>query len=313
MKKITKDSGLNKLSFVSCLTLSSKYLLLGALTLTSSVHSSGFGGNSGCNDWPEWTPMYWMEKMMGDDDCYNGPGYGYGGYSPVSGYGSSYSPVLGSGYLNPTVSPNPYSRSAYNTYSPYDSSYNRPIYRPSYNSQAYSDPTYPFSIYNSLGYSHPAYHSSMYDSHVYGSAYPQRDIKAASYMPSPEEVYASDVKRRRLAELSNRRVAQGQRQYPRNLNSMPWGGNDFFSSNRGSLPFGASSPMNMGGFGSPMSSMLPMNMGGFGSPMSSMSPMNMGGFGSPMSTVSPMSMGGFGSPMPSMGMNPLSQGMMRPF
>lgn len=259
-----------------------KYMVLSVFTLSSVAHASGFGGNGGCNDWPEWTPMYWMEKMMGDDDCYKG--YGYGGYSPVPGYGSSYSPALGSGYGASSYSPLPrsgyaapvagsYSHSVYSSSSPYDF----------YNNSSYSS------------YSSPNYNSP-YDG---GSTYPQRGISSASYMPSPEEVYASDVRRRRLLELSDRRAVQEQRQrqYLMDSNKASLGRGNSFSSNRSYFPNGG----------------MPMNMGGFGSPMSAASPMNMGGFGSPMSAASPMNMGGFGSPMSSMGMNPLSQGMMRPF
>jgi len=35
--------------------------------------------NNGCSDWPEWTPMYWMEKMMGVDDGCNTQQYPYQG------------------------------------------------------------------------------------------------------------------------------------------------------------------------------------------------------------------------------------------
>jgi hypothetical protein len=40
-----------------------------------------------CNDWPEWTPMYWMEEFSdefdnNDNDWYR---YGGGGYAPYGG------------------------------------------------------------------------------------------------------------------------------------------------------------------------------------------------------------------------------------
>jgi hypothetical protein len=54
-----------------------------AAMVTTSIASAGwFGGNNSGwnngyddNDWPEWTPMYWMEEMMdewddNDDDNY---------------------------------------------------------------------------------------------------------------------------------------------------------------------------------------------------------------------------------------------------
>ena len=60
-------------------------ILFGLLVSMNAV-ASWFGNNSGYrggNDWPEWTPMYWMEEMMdgwdNDDDYY---GYGPYGYVP---------------------------------------------------------------------------------------------------------------------------------------------------------------------------------------------------------------------------------------
>ena len=53
-------------------------MTLGALLLAASLSANAFwggnnwGGNNwgGYNDWPEWTPMYWMEEFMNrlDDD-----------------------------------------------------------------------------------------------------------------------------------------------------------------------------------------------------------------------------------------------------
>lgn len=71
-----------------------------ATLMVSSVASAGwFGGNNSWNDyyddndWPEWTPMYWMEEMMdewdNDDDDYRYGGYGYApryGYAPAPYY-----------------------------------------------------------------------------------------------------------------------------------------------------------------------------------------------------------------------------------
>ena len=69
---------------------------MGALLLAASLNASAFWGNNnngwgggGYNDWPVFTPMYWMEEMSDswDDDDYYGGGYGapYGG-----GYGAPY-------------------------------------------------------------------------------------------------------------------------------------------------------------------------------------------------------------------------------
>lgn len=54
-----------------------------------SASSQAFWGNSwgGWNPWPVWTPMYWMEEMVGDNDYYGGGPYGpYGGAYGPGGY-----------------------------------------------------------------------------------------------------------------------------------------------------------------------------------------------------------------------------------
>lgn len=85
------------------------FRLLATIILLSSTNASAWGGNNGWdwNPWPAWTPMYWMEEMVGDNDWYNngygGPygyapyGYGYGpGPTPYNGgYGA---PYYGGGY-----------------------------------------------------------------------------------------------------------------------------------------------------------------------------------------------------------------------
>ena len=86
---------------------------IGALLLAASLNASAFWGGDnwgggGYNDWPVFTPMYWMEEMSDSwDDDYYGGGYGprYGGYGPgYGGYGpgyGGYGPGYGGGYGAP--------------------------------------------------------------------------------------------------------------------------------------------------------------------------------------------------------------------
>lgn len=67
--------------------------------------NSFFGNSNGCNDWPEWTPMYWMEEMIGNNNCYSGA---YGGRYG-NPYQSAYSPYAANPYLaNPYMAQSPY-------------------------------------------------------------------------------------------------------------------------------------------------------------------------------------------------------------
>lgn len=86
--------------------------VLALALLTSTVQADFFGGNNGEwkmgpngrywdeSDWPEWTPMYWMEEFMDsfdDDDDYGGYGGGYGGGyrgMPAMPYGNSGAPIM---------------------------------------------------------------------------------------------------------------------------------------------------------------------------------------------------------------------------
>ena len=108
------------------------------LSYNTNLNAEWFGGSDcppwayDCNDWPEWTPMYWMEEMSDefDDNDWggnnwggggnnwgpfggnNGPGYGrppmmpYGG----QGYGRPPMPYGGQGYGRP---PMPYGGQGY--------------------------------------------------------------------------------------------------------------------------------------------------------------------------------------------------------
>jgi hypothetical protein len=86
-------------------------MLLGLLA-TFNAQADFFGGDDcppweyDCNDWPEWTPMYWMEEMMDefdddDDEYYRYGGYGYGPYAPAPyaqapyGYGAQFAGPYG--------------------------------------------------------------------------------------------------------------------------------------------------------------------------------------------------------------------------
>ncbi len=68
-------------------------LFISFLLMTSfSANADWFGSNDcppwayDCNDWPEWTPMYWMEEFSNEMDNDN---YGYGGgYGAPYGYGA---------------------------------------------------------------------------------------------------------------------------------------------------------------------------------------------------------------------------------
>ncbi len=77
-------------------------LAMASLSITTTAQANWFGSNNGEwkmgpygpywdeSDWPEWTPMYWMEEFMDewddDDDNWNFGG-GYGGYgAPYGGY-----------------------------------------------------------------------------------------------------------------------------------------------------------------------------------------------------------------------------------
>jgi len=102
--------------------------LLLATAATGAQASDWFGGGNngewkmGPNgpywdesDWPEWTPMYWMEEFMDsfdDDDDWGGNRFGFGGYNYGSPYGGGYgqapygygaAPMAPYGYAAPAV------------------------------------------------------------------------------------------------------------------------------------------------------------------------------------------------------------------
>ncbi|HIJ22307.1 MAG TPA: hypothetical protein HPP65_02990 [Gammaproteobacteria bacterium] len=87
-------------------------MLAAAAIMASSVASaSWFGSNNNYggyddNDWPEWTPMYWMEEMMDewdnndDEDYYR---YGGNGFAPRYGYAPMPYPAMP--FQAPAVAP----------------------------------------------------------------------------------------------------------------------------------------------------------------------------------------------------------------
>jgi hypothetical protein len=66
--------------------------VLFGLLVSLNASAGWFGNDNGWDDsdWPEWTPMYWMEEMFDsfddDDDYYR---YGPRGYAPY-GYAQPY-------------------------------------------------------------------------------------------------------------------------------------------------------------------------------------------------------------------------------
>jgi hypothetical protein len=110
-------------------------LTLGVAQSASAGWNDNWGGGNGYNDYPVWTPMYWMDEMFNnfDDNGYgnNTPwgwnrggnrGYNNNGYYPQQGYGypqgaypqPSYSPY---GYAPQQQAP-VYQQSPYG-YAPY--------------------------------------------------------------------------------------------------------------------------------------------------------------------------------------------------
>jgi hypothetical protein len=86
-----------------------------SLMLMFSYNASAdfFGGSDcppweyDCNDWPEWTPMYWMEEMSDEFDDNNDDWYRYGGgpYGGPRPYGPPMMPYGGAPYGGPAPMP----------------------------------------------------------------------------------------------------------------------------------------------------------------------------------------------------------------
>lgn len=93
-----------------------KALLVGLMLMFSySAQADFFGSNDcppwayDCNDWPEWTPMYWMEEMSNEFDN-NNDYYGYGApYGGPMPYGPApYGAPMPYGGPGPYGAPMPY-------------------------------------------------------------------------------------------------------------------------------------------------------------------------------------------------------------
>lgn len=87
------------------------FMVAALVAMLVSVNANAFwgGNNNGSydyNDWPVWTPMYWMEEMSNEFDNNgwgNGNGNGYGPYN--NGYGGGYGAPYGGGYGMPYGNP----------------------------------------------------------------------------------------------------------------------------------------------------------------------------------------------------------------
>ncbi len=92
---------------------------LASILSVGSVNASWWGNDDPWddNDWPVFTPMYWMEEMFDewDDNDWDWRGYGPYGYGAPYGYGVPYAPY---GYGMP---PAPYA--APPAYYPYSTGY----------------------------------------------------------------------------------------------------------------------------------------------------------------------------------------------
>lgn len=89
-----------------------------AILVTSNANAFWGGNNNGYNynDWPVWTPMYWMEEMENefDDNGWGGNGWNNGYGRP---YGGGYGAPYGGGYGMPYGGGMPYANPAYYPYS----------------------------------------------------------------------------------------------------------------------------------------------------------------------------------------------------
>jgi hypothetical protein len=147
----------------------------------------GWGHNDDCNDWPEWTPMYWMEEMAGnDDDCFDGR-YRYPAAYPPLNYPSVYQqsyPYAGAG----TYALSPYAARRYagplgrGIYPPRLAPLRNGIYPPGNPMPGYGFSSMPRFPASSLGFGSPGGFSSPFSS-MGGLGYPGMS-PMSSYPPA---------------------------------------------------------------------------------------------------------------------------------
>ena len=215
------------LLFVSMLAVTGVSHADGFFGNNNSGFGNFFGGNNGYNNWPVWTPMYWMEEMTGNNFRNNNR------YPNSNYYGNRYpqTPYQSSAYgMNPYMGTSPYAN-------PYAVGQNSYVYRPAPTLR--NNNTYPQNSFSRSGFSS---FSSPFSGNRSGS-FPNMNF-GNGFSSNPFSSTRSPMS-----------MGSG---FP-NMNSMsPMSGVSGFGS-----PFSPMSPMSMGTMGMP--GMSPMNSFG-GSP-----------------------------------------------
>jgi hypothetical protein len=226
--------------------------------------SGGWGYDNDCNDWPEWTPMYWMEEMAGNnDDCFDG-------------------------------------RYRYPRSQAYPPRYPAQVYPPRYPGQAYPQPyqqAYPYAGAGAYGVR--PYAARSYPAPLARGIYPPRLTPLRNGIYPPSNLLSGyglgSIPRLPASSFGYGSLfsSPGGFASPQSsLGGFAYPGMSPMSSFSPASPF---SPM--GGLGSPLSPISPWSMG---SPMSSgmgfpgMSPLSGGGFGAPWSSFGGSPFGGSG-------------------
>jgi hypothetical protein len=92
----SRSSIMKKVSFMAVVAS----LLLASGSASADWFGDRWGGNNGYNDWPMWTPMYWMEEMADtmDDQGWSGRNnraVAPNGYGVPAPYGYPQAPYYG--------------------------------------------------------------------------------------------------------------------------------------------------------------------------------------------------------------------------